>query len=88
MLTFYIYNLIISAQVPRLDQFSDASLVNGKNILILKAHHTCQFHKGEHGEPGHCYVAPNGSHLALNNRKFARWASAMVSSCIMLSAQL
>lgn len=71
-------------QVPRLDQFSDVSLVNGKNILILKARHQCQSHKGEHGEPGHCYVAPNGMHIALNNRKFARWASAMVRSYMVL----
>ncbi|KAH9961625.1 hypothetical protein BGW80DRAFT_1463752 [Lactifluus volemus] len=59
---------------------NDASLVNGKNILILKAHHTCQLHKGEHGEPGHCYIAPNGAHVPLNNRKFAQWASAMTAN--------
>lgn len=55
------------------------SQLHGDIILKLKDTHPCEKHRGEHGEPGYCYIAPDGSHVGLNNRRFAIWAAAMVS---------
>lgn len=65
-------------QVPRLADGDDDVKLHADFILILKNNHTCELHRGEHGEPGFCYVWPHGEHLGLNARRFATWAAAMV----------
>lgn len=47
--------------------------------MMLKRTHPCEVHRGEHGQPGYCYVFPDGEHLGLQARRLAVWAAAMVS---------
>ncbi|CCO37906.1 hypothetical protein BN14_12066 [Rhizoctonia solani AG-1 IB] len=42
-------------KITRVEQAEEASQINGKFILMLKATHKCADHPGEHGEPGHCF---------------------------------
>ncbi|KAF8808409.1 hypothetical protein BYT27DRAFT_7241680 [Phlegmacium glaucopus] len=46
-------------------------------VLELKKKWPCQNHQGEHGEPGHCYIAPSGEHTHLNPHHLKAWAAAM-----------
>ncbi|KAG8718744.1 hypothetical protein FRC09_012180 [Ceratobasidium sp. 395] len=66
-------------KVPRLGDLDAGTLLHGDFILKLKQTHSCEEHRGEHGEVGYCYVWPNGQHLGLNNRRFAMWAAAMAA---------
>ncbi|QRV78748.1 hypothetical protein RhiJN_12360 [Ceratobasidium sp. AG-Ba] len=69
----------IGTKVPRLGDMDPTTMLHGDFILMLKAQHKCEEHCGEHGEPGHCYVWPNGQHLGLNNRRLAMWSAAMAA---------
>lgn len=69
----------LGTKVPRLANMDTVSQLHGDIILKLKDTHPCEKHRGEHGEPGYCYIAPDGSHVGLNNRRFAIWAAAMAA---------
>ncbi|GBE84982.1 hypothetical protein SCP_0701660 [Sparassis crispa] len=74
--------LMHGMKVPCLDQFSDEMQLHGDIILELKQKWARQEHRGEHGNPGHCYVDPTSQHLRLNNLKLKTWARAIaVHSC-------
>ena len=60
-------------------------MLHGKNIRELKTLHACQTPLGEHGEPGCCYVTPEGAHTRLNNRKLKLWAAAWVRTIFLIT---
>ncbi|CAE6438267.1 unnamed protein product [Rhizoctonia solani] len=66
-------------KITRVEQAEEASQINGKFILMLKATHKCADHPGEHGEPGHCFVTQTGEHLGLNMRRLSVWSAAMAA---------
>lgn len=70
--------ILISLQVPRVDNFSDLSQLHGKFIIDLKQKWSCQMHQGEHGEAGYCYVNTMGEHIRLNPLRLKTWAAALV----------
>ncbi|KAI0311169.1 hypothetical protein OF83DRAFT_780154 [Amylostereum chailletii] len=72
-------NSALSTEIPKVDSCSEEVQRHAKIILDLKARHKCDEHRGEHGEAGCCYKAPDGSHLGLNRRRLKRWASAIDS---------
>lgn len=65
--------------MPRTDLFSEQVQLHGAIILQLKAKWTCAQHQGESEDAGLCYIAHNGDHVGLNNRRLKIWASAIVS---------
>lgn len=70
----------MSLQVPQVENFSDTAQLHGSLILELKKKWPCQSHQGEHGQVGHCYVAPSGEHIRLNALRLKAWAAAIVCS--------
>ncbi|KAJ7831762.1 hypothetical protein B0H14DRAFT_2365025 [Mycena olivaceomarginata] len=70
--------LLYGTRVLNVDNFSDTAQLHGAHILELKKKWTCAEHRGEHGDSGNCYVAPNGEHTRLNNRQLKLWAAAWV----------
>ncbi|CCO35512.1 hypothetical protein BN14_09630 [Rhizoctonia solani AG-1 IB] len=68
----------LGTKVPRLADMDAPVQMHGAQILKLKETHRCEKHCGEHGEPGFCYVTPDGTHVGLNMRRFAIWGAAMV----------
>lgn len=77
---------VTSTKVPRLENYSDSARVNGHFILRLKSRWKCQEHKGEHGEPGFCFVKPDGDHLGLNTRRLGAWGSAWANGDASISS--
>ncbi|KAG2742900.1 hypothetical protein P692DRAFT_20878935 [Suillus brevipes Sb2] len=77
---------VTSTKVPRLENYSDSARVNGHFILRLKSQWKCQEHKGEHGEPGFCFVKPDGDHLGLNTRRLVSWGSAWANGDASISS--
>ncbi|EUC63107.1 hypothetical protein RSOL_479280, partial [Rhizoctonia solani AG-3 Rhs1AP] len=69
----------VGTKVPRLAEMDAPSQLHSEQILKLKETHQCEEHRGEHGEPGFCYVAPNGAHIGLNMRRFAIWGAAIAA---------
>ncbi|KAG8685087.1 hypothetical protein FRC09_014970 [Ceratobasidium sp. 395] len=69
----------VRKRVPRLGDMDINTVLHGDFVLKLKAQHKCEEHRGEHGEPGYCYVWPNGQHLGLNHRRLTMWAAAMAA---------
>ncbi|KAF8833484.1 hypothetical protein BDN67DRAFT_1017509 [Paxillus ammoniavirescens] len=69
--------LIEGSKVPHLENYSDASHLNGHFILRLKQRWKCQKHAGEHGELGYCYIKADGQHFGLNIRRFGMWSAAI-----------
>ncbi|KAG2131759.1 hypothetical protein DEU56DRAFT_914323 [Suillus clintonianus] len=72
--------LLYGTKVPRVDSFSEESQIHGAIIMQLKNKWSCEKHLGEHGEPGHCYIASTGEHLGLNSRKLKLWAAAIAAA--------
>jgi hypothetical protein len=66
-----------------MDLFSDQAQLHGAIIVQLTAKWPCAQHQGENGDVGHCYVAHNGDHVGLNNRRLKLWASAMVRQVLI-----
>ncbi|KIK75932.1 hypothetical protein PAXRUDRAFT_18562 [Paxillus rubicundulus Ve08.2h10] len=66
---------VAASKVPRLDNYSDSARLNGHYILRLKGQWKCQEHTGEHGEPGFCYIKPDGGHFGLNTRRLGAWGA-------------
>ena len=72
-----------SSSCPQVENFSDTAQLHGALILELKKKWPCQSHQGEHGQVGHCYVAPSGEHIRLNALCLKAWAAAIV--CLTFS---
>ncbi|KZV85620.1 hypothetical protein EXIGLDRAFT_775402 [Exidia glandulosa HHB12029] len=70
--------LVFGTQVPRTDAYSPRAQLKGTAVGHLKRQWHCDTHKGEHGEEGYCWIAPDGRHVPLNNYRFDGWSSAMV----------
>ncbi|TEB26329.1 hypothetical protein FA13DRAFT_1795757 [Coprinellus micaceus] len=68
--------LIFGTQVPQVSSFTTNTQFHGVYIMELKKKHRCDQHCGEHGEPGYCYVAPDGTHVRLNMHRLRLWAAA------------
>src|SRR6266700_555826 len=83
---FYHHHFFISLQVPQVENFSDTAQLHGGLILELKKKWPCQSHQGEHGQVGHCYVAPTGEHIRLNALRLKAWAAAIV--CLLFSLKV
>ncbi|TFY76970.1 hypothetical protein EWM64_g7043 [Hericium alpestre] len=71
--------LAYGTRVLNVDHFSNDAQLHGPIILELKQKWVCQQHLGEHGEPGHCYITPNGDHIGLNARRLKFWAAAIAA---------
>ncbi|KAF8701569.1 hypothetical protein RHS03_06503, partial [Rhizoctonia solani] len=69
----------LGTKVPRLADMDAPTQLHGNIITMLKATHPCEKHRGEHGEAGFCYVTPNGTHIGLNNCRFAIWSAAVAA---------
>ncbi|KAJ3505283.1 hypothetical protein NMY22_g17640 [Coprinellus aureogranulatus] len=68
--------LAYGTQVPQLSSFTTNAQLHGVYIMELKRKHRCDQHCGEHGEPGYCYVASDGTHIRLNMHRLRLWAAA------------
>ncbi|EDR06779.1 uncharacterized protein LACBIDRAFT_328512 [Laccaria bicolor S238N-H82] len=64
---------------PELQYGTKQDQLHSEIILELKQKWPCEWHQGEHGEVGFCYVDPTGNHLGLNHCKLAMWASAIAA---------
>ncbi|KAG6848074.1 hypothetical protein H0H93_003638 [Arthromyces matolae] len=71
--------LVYGTRVPSITSFSADSQIHGQWIKQLKDKWPCASHSGEHGENGFCYIAPNGKHIGLNNRRLKAWAAAILT---------
>ncbi|KAG1719080.1 hypothetical protein EDB19DRAFT_1975132 [Suillus lakei] len=67
---------VFKEDVPWLENYSDSARSQWK----------CQEHKGEHGEPGFCFVKPDGDHLGLNTRCLGAWGSAWANGDASISS--
>ncbi|KAL1702718.1 hypothetical protein EV121DRAFT_281663 [Schizophyllum commune] len=73
-------------KAPRLDDFDDTSRMKGHFTIKLQEKWACNTHRGEHGEPGQCYVDAVGNHFGLNNNHFRTWSNALAAGRAMLDS--
>ncbi|KAH8832105.1 hypothetical protein DL96DRAFT_1706489 [Flagelloscypha sp. PMI_526] len=69
--------LTFGSKVPRLDAYSAMEQQEGAIALELRKQHKCDIHLGEHGQPGCCFVRPDGEHERMTNRKIKVWGAAI-----------
>ncbi|KAG8749059.1 hypothetical protein FRC11_011622 [Ceratobasidium sp. 423] len=69
----------LGTKVPQLANMDAPTQLHGNIITMLKATHPYEKHHGEHGEPGFCYVTPDGAHIGLNNHQFTIWSAAVAA---------
>ncbi|KAE9399508.1 hypothetical protein BT96DRAFT_761906, partial [Gymnopus androsaceus JB14] len=57
--------------------YSLKDTIHGQHILNIRRHWKCAEHKGEHNEPGTCYINSDSVHHKLDNTKLKHWASSI-----------
>ncbi|KAG2048101.1 hypothetical protein BDR06DRAFT_1024597 [Suillus hirtellus] len=57
-----------------------------EDVTSTKSQWKCQEHKGEHGEPGFCFVKPDGDHLGLNTHHLGAWSAAWANGKASISS--
>ncbi|KIK50742.1 hypothetical protein GYMLUDRAFT_65154 [Collybiopsis luxurians FD-317 M1] len=71
-------NIEYGTKILCLDGCSPYEQLVGHWVDQIHKKWVCTQHRGEHGEPGHCWKDADNHHIGLNNKKIADWAKAIV----------
>ena len=72
-------------KAPKLNDFDDSSRMKGHFTIKLQEKWKCNAHRGEHSEPGSCYVDAVGNHFGLNNNHLRTWSNSLVRARVQMS---